>query len=68
MAKILADCKTAEKVSDADVLNFKNKVKPATKEMKCLTTCVAEKMGLVGLNDNWFCLVNFNRPIFIFKR
>lgn len=52
MAKILADCKTAEKVTDADVMNFKNKVKPASKEVKCFTTCVTEKMGLVGLNED----------------
>lgn len=51
MAKIVADCKTAEKVTDADVMNFRNKVKPATKEVKCLQTCVAEKMELVGLSD-----------------
>lgn len=53
MAKIIADCKTAEKVADSDVMNFKNKVKPASKEVKCLTACVMEKMGLVGWNT--FC-------------
>lgn len=51
MAKILADCKTAEKLTDADVMNLKNKVKPVPKEVKCLQTCLAEKMGLVGLNN-----------------
>lgn len=48
MAKLVADCKIAEKVSDADVMNFKNKVKPLPKESKCLVTCLAEKMGMVG--------------------
>lgn len=56
------ECKTSEKVSDADVKSFKEKTMPPTKEVKCLTTCIIEKMGLVGMNCErcgWFYSRNF---------
>ncbi|KAJ6635618.1 General odorant-binding protein 56h [Pseudolycoriella hygida] len=51
LTKFLNECKEAEKVTDADVMNFKNRIKPATKEVKCLTTCIIEKIGLISNNQ-----------------
>ncbi|XP_037033800.1 general odorant-binding protein 19d-like [Bradysia coprophila] len=51
IAKILADCKTSEKVPDVEIMNFKNKVMSETKEAKCLTTCIMEKVELIKGNQ-----------------
>lgn len=46
---MVTECKASEKASDTDYANLRNKVKPATKEMKCMATCLGEKSGVVRL-------------------
>lgn len=48
MEKYLAECKTSEKASDADIINMNNKEQPPSKEEKCLLTCLLEKMEIVS--------------------
>lgn len=42
-----SDCKETEKASDEDVENMINKVKPTTKEAKCLNACMMTQFGVV---------------------
>lgn len=46
--EILEKCKTAEKATDNDYMNLKMNVKPKTKAMNCLGTCISEKLGWVS--------------------
>lgn len=48
MAKLIEECKTFEHATDIDAMNLKKNVQPMTKEMKCLTTCIYERLELVS--------------------
>lgn len=46
---IASECKTIEKATDLDFINLKMNVRPKTRTMKCLTACLFEKVGKVGI-------------------
>ncbi len=46
--EILEKCKTAENATDKDLANIKANVKPKTIPMKCMGTCISEKLGWVS--------------------
>lgn len=43
-----SDCKEKEKATDKDVENMINKVKPTSKEAKCLNSCMMAQFGIVS--------------------